>query len=511
MGLTDWMGSFERARTSDVALQLERAYESALLIQSLELEYYNDRPVRPELELSIPRAAQAQMLRRFRAALQVCRTTLSEIERFRAELDSQELRQLQLIETTVSRYGQDGRLPAISRSPEMLPRSILGVFDGVRRQLDPEAEASMLAGFRRRRDSTLVSLRILLLLVLVPLIVQQMSRTVVISPLVDRLAPEVAFLNYPKPHLQEKAVNKLRLYQEELEFQALLEGKEPLSRDDLHTALAEKAADLKEEADGEGLEATKNILADARASLMLDERKLGDPLEGARVMLMGSAAKTESADARRRYLAYQPEAEMFADFGDFAFYEIRLKGAHLVAGFGRIVDLQPADILTDLAGAETMVEAEPEVIAHMNADHADALALGDSSSQTLTIRNIGLAPLTLDGLDLTGTSAFTVADMAADAIALCDAIGISSAHVMGFSMGGAIAQELAIARPDLARSLVLVGTWAYSDRMFRNFIESSIYFAGLADDGEKFLMYFLGSTSGTSRRHRRVQIGRAHV
>jgi len=262
MGLTDWMGSFERARTSDVALELERAYESALLIQSLELEYYNDRPVRPELELSIPRSAQAQMLRRFRAALQVCRTTLREIERFRAELDSQELRQLQLIETTVSRYGQDGRLPSISRSPDMLPRSILGVVDGVRRQLDPEAEASMLAGFRRRRDSTLVSLRILLLLVLVPLIVQQVSRTVVISPLVDRLAPDVAFLNYPKPHLQEKAVNKLRLYQEELEFQALLEGKEPLSREDLHTALAERATELKQEADGEGLEATKNILAD---------------------------------------------------------------------------------------------------------------------------------------------------------------------------------------------------------------------------------------------------------
>ena len=98
------------------------------------------------------------------------------------------------------------------------------------------------------------------------------------------------------------------------------------------------------------------------------------------------------------------------------------------------------------------------------------------------------------GLSSLPDGEFTVADMAADAIALCDAIGISSAHVMGFSMGGAIAQELAIARPDLVRSLVLVGTWAYSDRMFRNFIESSIYFAGLADDGEKFLMYFLGTT-----------------
>src|ERR671918_2392133 len=39
---------------------------------------------------------------------------------------------------------------------------------------------------------------------------------------------------------------------------------------------------------------TRNILADARVSLMLDERKRGDPLEGTRVMLMGVAAKTES-------------------------------------------------------------------------------------------------------------------------------------------------------------------------------------------------------------------------
>ena len=115
---------------------------------------------------------------------------------------------------------------------------------------------------------------------------------------------------------------------------------------------------------------TKNILADPRVSLMLDERKEGDPLQGARVMLLGAAAKTDNADARRRYLAQQPEAEMFVGFGDFAFYEVKLKGAHLVAGFGRIVDLAPADLLTDLTGAEALLAAEPEVIAHMNADHA---------------------------------------------------------------------------------------------------------------------------------------------
>jgi len=120
---------------------------------------------------------------------------------------------------------------------------------------------------------------------------------------------------------------------------------------------------------------TKNVLADARASLMLDERKEGDPLQGARVMLMGTVAKTESPDARRRYLAYQPEAEMFADFADFAFYELKLKGAHLVAGFGRIVDLTPADLLTDVSDAAAMVEAETSAVEHMNADHADTCRL----------------------------------------------------------------------------------------------------------------------------------------
>jgi heme iron utilization protein len=120
---------------------------------------------------------------------------------------------------------------------------------------------------------------------------------------------------------------------------------------------------------------TKNALADPRASLLLDERKEGDPLQGARVMLMGTVQKTENPDARRRYLAYQPEAEMFADFADFAFYELKLKGAHLVAGFGRIVDLAPADLLTDVSDAKAMLEAEPSAIEHMNADHADACRL----------------------------------------------------------------------------------------------------------------------------------------
>ena len=120
---------------------------------------------------------------------------------------------------------------------------------------------------------------------------------------------------------------------------------------------------------------TKNLLADQRVSLMLDERKDGDPLEGARVMLMGSCSKNADSSAASSYLRRHPEAEMFAGFGDFAFYRIDIARAHLVAGFGRIVDLKPAHILTDVSDASALLEAEGDAIAHMNAGHAEACRL----------------------------------------------------------------------------------------------------------------------------------------
>ena len=120
---------------------------------------------------------------------------------------------------------------------------------------------------------------------------------------------------------------------------------------------------------------TKNILADPRVSLMLDERKEGDPLQGGRIMIMGTAAVTKEPDARRRYLDRQPEAGGFASFADFSFYQVTIKAVHLVAGFGRIVDLKPAEVLTATEDAGELVASEPDVLAHMNEDHAEACRL----------------------------------------------------------------------------------------------------------------------------------------
>ncbi|HET6838696.1 MAG TPA: DUF2470 domain-containing protein [Bradyrhizobium sp.] len=123
---------------------------------------------------------------------------------------------------------------------------------------------------------------------------------------------------------------------------------------------------------------TRNILGDSRVSLMLDERASGDPLEGSRIMLAGRAEEANGHDIailRRRYLNAHPSAEVFVNFKDFSFFRIRPIGAHLVAGFGRIVDLVPAQFLTDIADAAALLEAEQGAIEHMNADHRETMNL----------------------------------------------------------------------------------------------------------------------------------------
>ena len=123
---------------------------------------------------------------------------------------------------------------------------------------------------------------------------------------------------------------------------------------------------------------TRNILGDARVSLMLDERAAGDPLEGARIMLAGRAEPAgvdQTAVLRRRYLSAHPSAQAFIEFKDFSLFRIRPSGAHLVAGFGRIVDLEPAQFLTELSDAAALQEAEQGAVEHMNDDHRDAMGL----------------------------------------------------------------------------------------------------------------------------------------
>src|SRR5271163_587704 len=125
---------------------------------------------------------------------------------------------------------------------------------------------------------------------------------------------------------------------------------------------------------------TANLEVDGRASLLLAAGGKGDPLAHPRLTVLGKFIRVarEAPDEprlRRRFLARHHKSELYAGFADFAFWRLQVASAHLNGGFARAADLKAADILTDVAGAEDLIDAEAGTIAHMNTDHADAVLL----------------------------------------------------------------------------------------------------------------------------------------
>ena len=92
------------------------------------------------------------------------------------------------------------------------------------------------------------------------------------------------------------------------------------------------------------------------------------------------------------------------------------------------------------------------------------------------------------GRSSTPGGAFRIADFMADTAALMNALGVERAHVVGSSMGGAIAQELALAQPERIRSLVLNGTWCRGDRFLHEIFRSWMWSARKADSVRDFLV-----------------------
>ncbi len=149
---------------------------------------------------------------------------------------------------------------------------------------------------------------------------------------------------------------------------------------------------------------TRHLDGDGRCSLLLAETGTGDPLTHSRLTLTGKAAKvsapSERARVRGRFLARHPKAELYADFGDFSFWRVTAEQAHLNGGFARAARFPASRLTTSLADAATLIAAEANAVAHMNADHADALAL---YAQVLDGRAAGAwvaTGLDPDGLDL---------------------------------------------------------------------------------------------------------------
>jgi pimeloyl-ACP methyl ester carboxylesterase len=120
----------------------------------------------------------------------------------------------------------------------------------------------------------------------------------------------------------------------------------------------------------------------------------------------------------------------------------------------------------DTLAYETYGDGEPLLLVtgtclamqHWPQPVVDALA---ADYQVIVYDHRGMGASSPSGQDVSMRS------LAADAAALLDHLEVGAAHVLGWSLGSAVSQELALARPELVASLVLYATWGRADGFLR--------------------------------------------
>jgi putative heme iron utilization protein len=122
---------------------------------------------------------------------------------------------------------------------------------------------------------------------------------------------------------------------------------------------------------------TQNLKTDPRASLFIAQTAAdGDPLGAARATLVGQTEPVPEGDvafAREQYLYRHENSRYWVDFQDFGFFRLQPIDVYYVGGFGVMGWVAAEDY--KLAAPDPLAAAAPDIIAHMNADHEDAMIL----------------------------------------------------------------------------------------------------------------------------------------
>jgi len=117
---------------------------------------------------------------------------------------------------------------------------------------------------------------------------------------------------------------------------------------------------------------TRNLKADDRVSVLFAKHGV-EALNASRATLLGRMEPCTDARLRARFMRRHETARNHMAFGDFHLYRLVTESVHFIGGFGRIETLDATDVILDPAPLDQLLTAENDIIAHMNADHTDAI------------------------------------------------------------------------------------------------------------------------------------------
>jgi hypothetical protein len=144
----------------------------------------------------------------------------------------------------------------------VLPRSILTTITRLQSELDPNSEQDVVKTFRQTQKRTIISIRFILLLIIIPLLTHQIAKAVFVGPLVEHFRSAEAVEVFLNAEMEEEALVELQRFEERIKFENLITNAPMLSPEVLERQMKEKAQEIAEEFWSQSSNAIKNVFAD---------------------------------------------------------------------------------------------------------------------------------------------------------------------------------------------------------------------------------------------------------
>lgn len=275
---------------------LNQAYDAVMIIKSIEDEHFNGNTISAD---SINRSDNitSYLQADIEQQLSIAKLRLAEFKASRLFLgisNSVHLKKLRIVDEVLSKHTVknnsssslvplsktvpinskkvDSQLHSptvevinvktVSDKTSFLSGSISRTINRVKRDLDPESEAEVINKFRRSRTKTTTAVRFIVLLALVPLLTQQLSKYFLIGPIVDQIRGGNETQIFLNSEMKESALHELQSFEEDLKFESLIYKTPQLSSEAMEEQVKYKAAAIAEEYHNKGDSAISNVFAD---------------------------------------------------------------------------------------------------------------------------------------------------------------------------------------------------------------------------------------------------------
>jgi hypothetical protein len=143
-----------------------------------------------------------------------------------------------------------------------IPRSINKIFEKLTKELDPYAENEALEEFKISKYHTVASFKYLLILIIVPIIANQVTKNFFLGPIIDyawNIEDPNLFLNESQ---EERAFAELQRFEEKINFEILIGKLPPNTHKKMEEQMMRKAKTIAVKYANESVDAIKNIFSD---------------------------------------------------------------------------------------------------------------------------------------------------------------------------------------------------------------------------------------------------------